>query len=88
MTYSPNEDFKSEPFELKERHFCATSFKAKKILESHGYTVAFEGPRARMPEMSVWFFEIDDDMVQILQDEYFHRPVIWTWPGRFKTRTK
>ena len=87
MIYEPDK-FDKEPFELKERHFCATSYTAKKILEKHGYVVAFEGKRARHPEMSVWFFEIDDNMVQILQDEYFHRPVIWTWAGRFKTRTR
>lgn len=72
-----------EPFELKERHFCATSFHAKKLLEAHGYKVVFEGPKAHHPEQSVWFFIIDEDMVRILQEEYFKRPVIWTWPGRY-----
>lgn len=67
-----------DAFIIDTRDFCCRSLRLKYCLETMGYKMVHKARDAKIPGRYIWFYEVDDRMVEYLK-EYFGRDVVWTW---------
>lgn len=67
-----------EDFIIDTRDFCCKTERLKKELEGMGYRSVHSAEDRKYPGRKLYFFEVDDRMVEFLTS-YFGKNVVWTY---------